>query len=178
MFLLCRTQMLNEASNGRVRIFHGDVLKFNMENLFPEELVKPWDDDPPHIHIMGNLPFNISTPLIVKYLEHISNQSGLWRYGRVGLTLTFQKEVAERIVAQTSHVQRSRLSIMSQYLCHVKLKFVIPGKVFVPAPDVDVGVVSFQPLKEPRMSVPFPIVERVVRHVFHYRQKKCMRGIA
>lgn len=53
----------------------------------------------------------------------------------------------------------------------------IVGKVFVPAPKVDVSVVTFTPLRMPRITQPYHIVEKVVRHTFHYRQKYCKRGL-
>ncbi|XP_014768661.1 dimethyladenosine transferase 1, mitochondrial [Octopus bimaculoides] len=158
-------------------IIHGDILKFDMGRLFPEELKTPWASKPPPIHIIGNLPFNVSTPLIIRWLRDISYQRGAWSYGRTRLTLTFQKEVAERMVALIASDERCRLSMMCQHLCNVKLNFIIPGKVFVPAPEVDVGVVSFVPLIEPKIKLPFELVEKVMRHVFHHRNKKCRYGI-
>ena len=158
-------------------IHEGDIMKFDMDTLFPWDLSKGWDDDPPNLHIMGNLPFSVSTPLIIKFLHAISERRGPWSYGRVPLTLTFQKEVAERMVAKIRNKQRCRLSIMCQYLCHVHHKFTIPGRCFVPQPKVDVGVVHFVPLIKPHIDVPFKMVEKVCRHVFHYRQKKCKRGL-
>ncbi|XP_071117321.1 dimethyladenosine transferase 1, mitochondrial-like [Haliotis cracherodii] len=171
-------QMLADASEDRMKIVHGDILQFKMEQIIPETYRVPWEDKPPNVHIIGNLPFNISTPLIVQWLEDIANQSGAWSFGRTRLTLTFQKEVAERMVAPVSSDMRCRLSVMCQYLCDVSLKFGIPGKAFTPAPKVDVGVVQFVPLMKPRINLPFKMVEKVCRHVFHYRQKMIKHSIA
>lgn len=171
-------ELLREASEEKLRIAHDDILRYNLETAFPKIPKSDWHGEPPNVHVIGNLPFNVSTPLIIKWLEAVANQSGLFIYGRSKMLLTFQKEVAERIVAGVDSPQRSRLSIMSQYLCEVKLCFVIPGKACVPPPDVDIGVVLFTPLIEPQIQVPFKMVEKVVRQVFHYRQKYCRRGIA
>lgn len=66
-----------------LRIFHGDVLKFNMAPLFPFEEKKKWTDSPPNLHVIGNLPFNISSPLIILWLRQISERTGAWRYGMI-----------------------------------------------------------------------------------------------
>ncbi len=47
----------------------GDVLRFDMSNIFPEEAAKPWDEETPNIYIIGNLPFGVATPLIIKVLS-------------------------------------------------------------------------------------------------------------
>ncbi|MEE6475365.1 hypothetical protein FKM82_010728 [Ascaphus truei] len=169
--------MLTEASMGKVRIVHGDILTYRMERAFPKHLQKQWEDDPPNVHIIGNLPFNVSTPLIIKWLEQVANRNGPFTYGRTQMTLTFQKEVAERMIASTGSRQRSRLSIMSQYLCNVKTCFIIPGCAFIPKPEVDVGVVHFTPLIQPQIEQPFKLVERVVQSVFQFRRKYCYRGV-
>ncbi|XP_036172043.1 dimethyladenosine transferase 1, mitochondrial isoform X10 [Myotis myotis] len=129
-------QMLSDAAPGKLRIVHGDVLTFKVERAFPESLKRQWEDDPPNVHIIGNLPFNVSTPLIIKWLENVSQREGPFAYGRTQMTLTFQKEVAERLAANTGSKQRSRLSVMAQYLCHVQHVFTIPGRAFVPKPEL------------------------------------------
>ncbi|KAI3367861.1 hypothetical protein L3Q82_026699 [Scortum barcoo] len=128
-------KLLSEAAPGRLRIVHGDILTYRMDRGFPVNISKPWEEDPPDLHIIGNLPFNVATPLIIKWLECIANRTGPFVYGRTRLTLTFQKEVAERLTASTGSKQRSRLSIMAQYLCTVRNCFTIPGRAFIPKPE-------------------------------------------
>ncbi|KAK4317541.1 hypothetical protein Pmani_011385 [Petrolisthes manimaculis] len=170
--------ILREASQGRLDINIGDVLTYNMEKLFPPELARPWEDPPPNIFLIGNLPFNIATPLIIRWLRDISLHQNAWVYGRVRMTLTFQLEVVQRMVAPPNHPQRCRLSVMCQNWCYVAHKFTIPGRAFVPKPDVDVGVAHFIPHQEPHIPLPFNLVEKVVRCIFSFRQKYCKRGVA
>lgn len=145
-------QLLSEAANGRLSVYQGDVLNFNMEEIIPKDLAQPWELAPPNIHIIGNLPFNVSTPLLIRWLAAMSSHSGPWRYGRVKLTLTFQKEVAERMVAKILTDQRCRLSVMCQYLCEVKHRFTIPGMCII-------NVISFTCLCVPSyLSI----------HIIHY----------
>ncbi|KAM4625437.1 dimethyladenosine transferase 1, mitochondrial isoform 1-T2 [Polymixia lowei] len=170
-------QLLSEAAPGKVRIVHGDILSYRLDRGFSSNIAKPWDADPPNLHIIGNLPFSVSTPLIIKWLENMADRTGPFTYGRTRLTLTFQKEVAERLTASTGSRQRSRLSIMAQYLSTVRSCFTIPGRAFVPKPKVDVGVVHFTPLAHPQIQQPFKLVEKVVRNVFQFRRKYCRKGI-
>ncbi|KAM9340841.1 dimethyladenosine transferase 1, mitochondrial [Symphorus nematophorus] len=170
-------KLLSEAAPGRLRIVHGDILNYRMDRGFPVNISKPWEEDPPNLHIIGNLPFNVSTPLIIKWLENIANRTGPFAYGRTRLTLTFQKEVAERLTASTGSKQRSRLSVMAQYLCTVHNCFTIPGRAFVPKPEVDVGVVHFTPLVQPQIQQPFRLVEKLIRNVFQFRRKYCHKGV-
>lgn len=170
-------EMLAEASQGSMSIVWGDVLSHNLAKSFPVEATHLWEEKLPNIHIIGNLPFNVATPLIIRWLRAISERNNAWTYGRVPLTLTFQKEVAERMVAPIGSAERCRLSVMCQHLCHVQHKFNIPGKAFVPKPDVDVGVVRFVPMVTPLIQCPFDIVEKVVRTTFSFRQKYCRKGL-
>lgn len=113
----------------------------------------------------------MSTNLIIRWLNAVSEKSGAWSYGRSTMTLTFQKEVGERMIAPPIHEQRCRLSVMCQLWCDVKYEFTIPGKAFVPKPDVDVAVMNLIPLKKPLVDLPFKMVEKVLRTIFNTRQK-------
>jgi len=164
-------RLLGEASGGRLVIHTGDVLSFNMCRLFPDILRKGWNEEIPNVRVLGNLPFNVSTPLIIRWLADISTRGNIFSYGRVPLTLTFQKEVVDRMVAPPGASCRSRLSVMCQNWADVQHRFTIPGRAFVPKPEVDVGVVYFTPLKQPYIDLPFPMVEKVVTTIFHGKQK-------
>lgn len=124
-------EMLAESyqlAGGHMNIVYDDITKIDLSGMFSEEEQKKWTSASPNIHIIGNLPFNVSTHLIIRWLKAISERSGLWKYGRTRMTLTFQKEVAERLVAQEDEAQRCRLSIMAQTWTTPSLKFIIPGK--------------------------------------------------
>ncbi|XP_013077443.1 dimethyladenosine transferase 1, mitochondrial-like [Biomphalaria glabrata] len=164
-------QILAEASSQKLEVVHGDILSTDLQQFVSPEFHSHWQDPPPNIHIIGNLPFSVSTPLIIQWLHHMSNKSSIWKFGRVPLTLTFQKEVAERIVAPPKSEYRCRLSVMSQYLCDAQLKFSIQGKAFVPPPKVDVGVVHFVPKVQPLIQQNFTLVEKVNRHLFQMPNK-------
>lgn len=164
--------LADSALPGQMKIILGDVMDYTFDGLFPSHLKHEWDDVTPSINIIGNLPFNVSTPLIIRWLRLMSKREGFFQSGRVPLTLTFQKEVAERMVAPVLEHQRTRLSIMCQNFCDVKIKFTIKGKYFTPAPKVDVAVVKMTPLKKPKIELPFEVIEKFVRHLFQFRNKQ------
>ena len=164
--------LLSEASGGRLDIRIGDVMTFNMEKVFPGLDCSDWNGPHPNIEVIGNLPFNVSTPLLIRWLEAISLRKSVWSYGRVPLTLTFQQEVAQRMCAAPGNPIRSRLSVVCQNWTRVNLKYSIPGGSFTPKPDVDVAVVTMHPLTEPYIQHPFPFVNKVVTNIFHGKRKK------
>lgn len=171
-------ELLADACRGKLDmdIITGDILKTNIAHFIPEDAKLGWTDAPPPVNLIGNLPFSVSTILIIRWLEMMSKKEGPWSFGRVRMTLTFQKEVAERMAAPIMHKQRCRLSVMCQNWCNVKYKFDIPGAAFLPKPDVDVGVVTLTPLKQPIIKLPFKLVEKVTRQIFSMRQKYSIRG--
>ncbi|VDN59001.1 unnamed protein product [Dracunculus medinensis] len=172
-------RLLGEISDERLHIHHGDILKMNIKDLWTKANVSrvDWLTAPPALHIIGNLPFNIATPLIIKFLREMHHRSGPWYFGRVPLTLTFQMEVARRLIGLIDSDDCSRISIMSNFITEPKLLFKIPGCCFVPKPKVDVGVVKFIPRKEPLIECDFDLVEKLCRHVFIYRRKYCIKTL-
>uniref|UniRef100_A0A0N4ZNR9 rRNA adenine N(6)-methyltransferase n=1 Tax=Parastrongyloides trichosuri TaxID=131310 RepID=A0A0N4ZNR9_PARTI len=177
-------QHLGEASEGRLHIHREDILKIDIMDIWKDYLSekKSWMDvnECDNFHIIGNLPFNIASPLIIKFLKDMSYRRGAWEFGRVPLTLTFQKEVGKRICSIIDSKSRSRISIMSQYISQPEYLFEIPGSCFVPSPKVDVAVIRFIPRIEPLIPCSFELVEKIARHIFHYRQKyvvKCIKTL-
>ncbi|XP_043284253.1 dimethyladenosine transferase 1, mitochondrial [Venturia canescens] len=174
-------KMLGEAfsnAGGQMNIISDDILRTNFDKMIDEKEKVRWEARCPNITVIGNLPFSVSTHLIIRWLESISRHEGLWSFGRTRLLLTFQKEVAERLVAPVKNCQRCRLSVMAQAWTQPKLRFLIPGTAFVPKPKVDVGVVSFIPLITPRTTHDFKLFEKVTRHVFSFRRKFSIKGVA
>ncbi|VBB33205.1 unnamed protein product, partial [Acanthocheilonema viteae] len=145
-------EVLKEASEERMFIHRGDILKTDLEQIWSQAGVEriAWEEDRlPMAHIIGNLPFNIASPLIIKFLREMLYRQGPWSFGRVPLLLTFQMEVAERLCAPIDSPFRARISIMSAFISEPKLLFQIPGRCFVPPPKVNVGVVRFIPRQDP-----------------------------
>ncbi|CAH1155629.1 unnamed protein product [Phaedon cochleariae] len=171
-------ELLQEACNSHMEmnIAIDDIRSFNLETGFAGAPKHNWLEAPPPVHLIGNLPFSVSTNLIIRYLQSVSEKSSAWSYGRSSMVLTFQKEVGERMVAPVRHKQRCRLSVMCQMWCDVDYRFTIPGRAFVPKPDVDVAVVRLVPLEYPMSDVPFKMIEKVLRNIFNMRQKYCIRG--
>ncbi|KAF6768136.1 hypothetical protein AHF37_07395 [Paragonimus kellicotti] len=189
----------------KMDIYRQDILQFNADGIFPPEAnrgIESWGftsavDHPtfspntagsalpdslvqpatqlPRVRAIGNLPFNISTPLVIQWLHDVAERRGLWRLGRVPMILTFQKEVAERLCADVWSKQRSRLSIMAQAYCEVKYLKDIPGTAFLPVPKVDAAIVRLTPLAQPLIPVSFPYVEKLVRSAFQFRNKQIVR---
>lgn len=174
-------ELLKEAAtidgSFEMDIVQGDILQHPTDSHFRGLVKSEWTDPKPNIALIGNLPFAISTRLLINWLKEISERKGIWSYGRASMTLTFQKEVAERICAPMMNEQRCRLSVMSQTWTQPTLNFIINGKAFLPKPEVDVGVVTLLPLKHPKTDVPFDVVEKTMRHLFSMRQKYVRRGI-
>ena len=144
---------------GRLRLLQGDALSMNVTQYLT---------DP--IKIIANLPYNIGTELLVRWLNS-KNWPSFWQ----SMTLMFQKEVANRIVARPGSKAYGRLSVMSQWRCNTKIAFNIPATAFTPPPKVESAVVHFEALPEPRFPAEVDKLEFVVSKAFNQR-RKMLRG--
>ena len=98
-----------------MRIFHGDALTFPIgQHVNIKDYEKTWDsDDLPNVVLLGNLPFNIATPLLFKLLLKISDRNSIFACGRVPMTFLFQQEFGERMVCPPGFKERSRVYLRS-----------------------------------------------------------------
>lgn len=126
-------------------------------------------DPAPHLsppaRIVANLPYNIGTALLINWLS-----AEPWPPWFDRMVLMFQKEVAERIVAQPGSKTYGRLSVLSQWRCHVRRAFDIEPRAFTPPPSVVSTVVTFAPKTDAR-PLPVSAVEKVTAAAFGQRRK-------
>ena len=142
------------------RIHEADALKFDFSQLVDE---KP-------LRIIGNLPYNISTPLIF----HLLAQSGVVQ----DMHFMLQKEVVQRMAAVPGDNNYGRLGIMTQYFCKVQPLFEVGPGAFRPAPKVDSAIVRLVPHTE----LPYPAkdlgtLQAVVRTAFNARRKTLRKAL-
>jgi 16S rRNA (adenine1518-N6/adenine1519-N6)-dimethyltransferase len=122
--------------------------------------------------IVANLPYNIATLLLVRWLE--SEPWPPW-YGR--MVLMFQKEVAERIVAIPATKAYGRLAVLAQWRAKVRLQFSLRPEAFIPPPTVASAVVDFQPSSEPSPPCSVKTLSRVTGAAFGQRRKMLRQSL-
>jgi 16S rRNA (adenine1518-N6/adenine1519-N6)-dimethyltransferase len=139
------------ADDSNVELIHGDALKYPYEDL-------------PEFKVVANIPYYITTPIIFRLLDARKNLKSM--------TLTIQKEVAERIVAASGGKDYGVLSVMVQYYTEPKLEFIIPKGAFRPVPKIDSALVHFKILETPCVRVKDEkFFFRVVKMAFSQRRK-------
>ena len=149
---ILRTKFFNYPE---FRIHEGDALKFDFNTI-----LQPGQ----RLRIVGNLPYNISTPLIFHFLAHHKIVQDMH--------FMLQKEVVERLAAGPGTSDYGRLGIMAQYYCKVEPLFIVGPGSFNPPPKVDSAIVRLRPYEE----LPYPakdvkVLQRVVREAFSMRRK-------
>ena len=119
--------------------------------------------------IVANLPYNIATPLIIKWLQ----QGAAF----TSLTVMVQKEVADRLIATPRSKDYGRLSIVAQFLAKPRRLFDLPPRAFVPAPKVTSTVIELLPLPEPAFPARLADLERVTQAAFGQRRKMLRQSL-
>jgi 16S rRNA (adenine1518-N6/adenine1519-N6)-dimethyltransferase len=143
---------VSNAYDNRLTVLNEDALKIDEADLLSGKA-----------HIIANLPYNVATPLLIKWLKK--------RHLFKSMTLMFQKEVADRIIATPRTKAYGRLSILSQWLCDVSKQFDISPKAFTPPPKVTSTVVKLVPREQVLFPADPAILEKIVAKAFGQRRK-------
>lgn len=139
---------------GTLNLINMDVLKIELSSL-PLK---------PPLRVVGNLPYNISTPLMF----HLLQSSSLIR----DMHFMLQKEVAERIIAMPNSKHYGRLSVMMRYYCKSQLLFDVAPSCFSPPPKVESSIIRLLPHSQPAVKVSNkPLFDSVVQDAFNQRRK-------
>ena len=143
------------AGNDHVRIHQQDILKFDLDSLAAE---------PGSLRVIGNLPYNISTPV----LFHLLKSHELIR----DMVFMLQLEVVQRMAAEPGSKNYGRLGLMLQYYCRVEHLFNVPPEAFSPRPKVSSAIVRLVPHKQFPLRAKNPeTLELVIRTAFNQRRK-------
>ncbi|MFW8592792.1 16S rRNA (adenine(1518)-N(6)/adenine(1519)-N(6))-dimethyltransferase RsmA [Cribrihabitans neustonicus] len=148
-------QEIAEAYPGRLEVINGDALE-----------IDPLAHLTPPVRIAANLPYNVGTELLVRWLTP-QEWPPFWQ----SLTLMFQREVAERIVAQPGSKAYGRLAILAQWRAEARIVMSLPPGAFTPPPKVSSAVVHLEALPEPRYPADPAVLSRVVGAAFNQRRK-------
>ena len=150
-----------EVSDGRLEIIFGDALRVKLDKLGQTGYA-----------ICSNLPYNVGTELLVGWLQKIASGEPI-----NSLTLMFQREVAQRIVAHVGDEQYGRLAVLANLIADTKILFDVPNTAFVPRPRVQSAVVQIIPnAKKIKAIKDIKKLEKLTSRLFGQR-RKMIRGI-
>jgi len=153
------------AYPGRLTVLEGDALD-----------IDPLAHLTPPIRVAANLPYNVGTELLIRWLTP-RDWPPFWE----SLTLMFQREVAERIVALPGSKAYGRLALLAQWRAEARIVMHLPPGAFTPPPKVSSAVVHLTALPEPRFPADAAVLNRVVAMAFNQRRKmlrSALKGIA
>ena len=149
---------LERAAPDRFRLVEADALALDLDRLIEGRF-----------SIVANLPYNIATPLLTGWLDQV---------GRIdGMTLMFQREVADRLVAEPGGKAYGRLSVLVQWLCRAETVFHLPARAFLPPPKVASSVVRLVPRPAPLAPADRRLLERVTAAAFGQRRKMLRQSL-
>lgn len=142
-------------------LIHDDALKVDFK-----EIIK----DHKSVKLVANLPYYVTTPIIVKLLKE--------QYNFKSLTIMIQKEVAERIDAEPNCKEYGSLSLLVQYYCNTKIIKRVSPDAFIPQPKVDSIVIRLDRLEKPRVDVTDEdLMFKIIRNAFNMRRKTLLNGV-
>jgi 16S rRNA (adenine1518-N6/adenine1519-N6)-dimethyltransferase len=147
---------LQRAADGRLDVQEGDALRIEIAALGPAPR-----------RIVANLPYNVSTALLVRWLHAASDITDM--------VLMFQKEVVDRLAAQPRTKDYGRLSVLAQHVCEVRRLFDVAPSAFVPPPKVTSSVAQLTPRPADQRLADLAPLERVTAAAFGQR-RKMLRG--
>jgi 16S rRNA (adenine1518-N6/adenine1519-N6)-dimethyltransferase len=153
------------AYPGRLEVINADALSLD----WSAHLTPP-------VKVVSNLPYNVGTELLIRWLTPPA-----WPPVWQSLTLMFQREVADRIVAAPGSKAYGRLAILAQWRCDARIALTLPPEAFTPQPKVHSAVVHFTALPVPRYPADQAVLERVVAKAFNQRRKMlraALKGLA
>ena len=146
---------------GKLEVHAADALKLDEAAILPRG-----------VRIAANLPYNVGTALLVKWLT-APQWPPLW----ASLTLMFQKEVAQRIIAAPSTEHYGRLSVLAQWRCTAKILFDVNRGAFVPPPSVTSSIVRLEPRESPLAPADLADLEKITAAAFGQRRKMLRQSL-
>ena len=150
--------LLKEKFDTEIKIINDDILKINEESISEQKLT-----------VFGNLPYNISTEILSKWIFSISKN-----FWFENLVLMFQKEVADRIIARFNNSKYGRLSILTSWKLNVKKIIDIKPQSFSPRPKIDSSLLLFTP-KENFFKLKNPKNLEMITRVFFSQRRKMLK---
>ena len=158
-------EQIAAAYPGRLEVINADALSLD----WSAHLTPP-------VKVVSNLPYNVGTELLIRWLTPPA-----WPPVWQSLTLMFQREVADRIVAAPGSKAYGRLAILAQWRSDARIALTLPPEAFTPPPKVHSAVVHFTALPVPRYHADQAVLERVVAKAFNQRRKMlraALKGLA
>lgn len=153
------TEELGEYPN--FSLIHNDALKVNFDEVIGDEQ---------SVKLVANLPYYVTTPIIVKLLKE--------KHRFKSLTIMIQKEVAERMNAEPGSKYYGALTLLVQYYCNTKIVRKVPPACFIPRPKVDSIVIRLDKLEEPKVKVDNEkLFFDIIRNSFNMRRKTLWNGV-
>lgn len=156
-------QSLKEICGDKLKIIHEDILNLKLSDFgpFPKSII-------------ANLPYNISSKLIINWLKEINFNKDILIDD---ITITIQKELADKLISKVGDSNYGRISLITNLLSRVIKEIELPPSVFFPKPKVYSSVIKITPLKNPRFDVDLNMFENITKKAFGNRRKMLRQSL-